>query len=117
MKNYGIKENGLTNNKVLLDWVEEVAQLTRPEKVVWITGDEAQLEELRAEGCETGELHKLNEEKLPGCYLHNSDVNDVARVEGRTFICCEKEENAGKTIVVILPDSGDRYLSTPLFEE
>ncbi|MEE1038028.1 MAG: phosphoenolpyruvate carboxykinase (GTP) [Eubacterium sp.] len=97
MKNYGIKENGLTNNKVLLDWVEEVAQLTRPEKVVWITGDEAQLEELRAEGCETGELHKLNEEKLPGCYLHNSDVNDVARVEGRTFICCEKEENAGPT--------------------
>ena len=97
MKNYGIKENGLTNNKVLLDWVEEVAQLTRPEKVVWITGDEAQLEELRAEGCETGELYKLNEEKLPGCYLHNSDVNDVARVEGRTFICCEKEENAGPT--------------------
>ena len=43
MKNYGIKENGLTNNKVLLDWVQEVAELTKPEKVVWITGEESQL--------------------------------------------------------------------------
>lgn len=97
MGNYGIKENALTNNQVLLDWVEEVAQLTKPDKVVWITGEEAQLEELRAEACSTGELRKLNEEKLPGCYLHHSDVNDVARVEGRTYICCEKEENAGPT--------------------
>ena len=56
MKNYGIKENGLTNNKVLLDWVQEVAELTKPEKVVWITGEEAQLEEIRKEGCSTGEL-------------------------------------------------------------
>ena len=97
MKNYGIKENGLTNNKVLLDWVQEVAELTKPEKVVWITGEEAQLEEIRKEGCSTGELIKLNEEKLPGCYLHRSDTRDVARVEARTFICCKEEKNAGPT--------------------
>ena len=104
MKNYGIKENGLTNNKVLLDWVQEVAELTKPEKVMWITGEEAQLEELRKEGCSTGELYKLNEEKLPGCYLHRSDTRDVARVEGRTFICCKEEENAGPTNNWMDPD-------------
>ncbi len=97
MKDYGIKENGMTNNKVLLDWVQEVAELTKPDKIMWITGEEAQLEELRKEGCSTGELYKLNEEKLPGCYLHRSDTRDVARVEGRTFICCKEEENAGPT--------------------
>lgn len=104
MKDYGIKENGLTNNKVLLDWVQEVAELTKPDKVMWITGEEAQLEELRKEGCETGELYKLNEEKLPGCYLHRSDTRDVARVEGRTFICCKEEENAGPTNNWMAPD-------------
>ena len=104
MKNYGIKENGLTNNKVLLDWVQEVAELTKPEKVMWITGEEAQLEELRKEGCSTGELYKLNEEKLPGCYLHRSDTRDVARVEGRTFICYKEEENAGPTNNWMDPD-------------
>lgn len=97
MKNYGIKENAMTDNKVLLDWVQEVAELTKPDRVVWITGDEAQLEELRAEACSTGELIRLNEEKLPGCYLHRSDTRDVARVEGRTFICCRDEKDAGPT--------------------
>ena len=53
--------------------------------------------QLRAEACSTGEMIKLNEEKLPGCYLHRTAVNDVARVEGRTFICSRKEEDAGPT--------------------
>lgn len=97
MKKYEIKENPLTGNKVLLDWVEEVANLTKPDEIIWISGDEKQLEELRAEALSTGELHELNQEKLPGCYLHRSDINDVARVEDRTFICCEKQEDAGPT--------------------
>ena len=87
--------NEFTKNKQVLKFVEESANLCKPDKVVWITGDEAQLEELRQEALKTGELIKLNEEKLPGCYLHRSDVNDVARVEGRTFICCDNKDDAG----------------------
>ena len=87
----------LTSNKSVLKWVDEMVALTKPDHVVWIDGSEEQLEALRAEACSTGEMIKLNEEKLPGCYLHRSAVNDVARVEGRTFICTRKEEDAGPT--------------------
>ncbi len=87
----------LTTNKAVLDWIDEKAALTQPDRIVWIDGSEAQLEELRAEACSTGELEKLNEEKLPGCYLHRTAENDVARVEDRTFICCERKEDAGPT--------------------
>ncbi len=87
----------LTANKAVLDWIEEMRALVKPQSVMWIDGSEEQLEELRREGMKTGEMIKLNQEKLPGCYYHRSAVNDVARVEDRTFICCEKEEDAGPT--------------------
>ncbi len=87
----------MTNNKSVLAWLDEMKSLLTPDEVVWIDGSEAQLEALRAEACKTGEMIKLNEEKLPGCYLHRTAVNDVARVEGRTFICSKNEEDAGPT--------------------
>ncbi|MBQ7580524.1 MAG: phosphoenolpyruvate carboxykinase (GTP) [Clostridia bacterium] len=87
----------LTNNKSILEWIDEKIKLVNPDKVVWIDGSKEQIEELRKEACKTGEMIKLNEEKLPDCYLHRTAVNDVARVEGRTFICSEKEEDAGPT--------------------
>ena len=87
----------LTNNQAVLDWIHEMAAMTQPEHIVWIDGSDAQLEELRAQACATGEMEKLNQEKLPGCYLHRTAVNDVARVEDRTFICCRKQEDAGPT--------------------
>ena len=68
-------------------------KLVNPDNVMWIDGSEEQLNQLRAEACSTGEMIKLNEEKLPGCYLHRTAVNDVARVEGRTYICSRKEED------------------------
>ncbi|NLF35160.1 MAG: phosphoenolpyruvate carboxykinase, partial [Clostridiales bacterium] len=86
-----------TENEAVLDWVNEMAALTTPDNVVWIDGSEAQLEALRAEAVGTGELEKLNEARLPGCYLHRTAQNDVARVEDRTFICCRREEDAGPT--------------------
>ena len=87
----------LTNNPYITGWVEEQAKLCQPDEIVWIDGSEEQLAEVRAEGFRTGELIKLNEEILPGCVYHRSALNDVARVEARTFICCEKQEDAGPT--------------------
>ena len=72
----------MTNNKTILAWID---------------GSEEQLEELRKEAVESGEMIKLNQEKLPGCYYHRTAPNDVARVEDRTLICSRKEEDAGPT--------------------
>ena len=85
----------MTTNKYVLDWIKEMMELTTPDKLVWIDGSEEQAEALRAEACSTGEMFKLDPEKLPNCYLHRTAVNDVARVEGRTFICTSKKEDAG----------------------
>ncbi|MFR5072892.1 MAG: hypothetical protein ACLTDS_12500 [Bianqueaceae bacterium] len=79
----------MTTNKSVLAWIDEMKALLTPDKVVWIDGSEAQIEALRAEACSTGELIKLNQEKLPGCYLHRTKVNDVARVEDRTLSALE----------------------------
>lgn len=97
MNNKDLLNNIPTTNDEILAWLKQVVELTNPDEVVWITGEEQQLEDLRKEACGTGELIKLNDEKLEGCYLHRSDKNDVARVEGRTFICTETEEEAGPT--------------------
>ena len=69
-----------TNNKFVLDWIRDMAAMTQPDSIVWIDGSEEQAEALRAEACATGEIIKLNQEKLPGCYLHRTAVNDVARI-------------------------------------
>ena len=87
----------MTTNKQVLKFVEESAKLTKPDEIVWIDGSEAQLNALREQAVATGELIKLNEELLPGCYLHRTAVNDVARVEDRTFICSRRKEDAGPT--------------------
>ncbi len=85
----------LTENKKVLDFVRESAELACPDEIVWIDGSETQLAALREEGVRTGEMIRLNQEKLPGCYYHRTAQNDVARVEDRTFICCKKKEDAG----------------------
>ena len=71
----------MTNNKNVLNWIEEMKALVKPDKVVWIDGSEEQLKELRDLSISIGEMEELNEEKLPGCLLHRTAVNDVARVE------------------------------------
>ena len=87
----------MTTNKTVLSWIDEIKDLVKPDSVMWIDGSEDQLNKLRAIAVETGELEKLNEEKLPGCYLHRTKPNDVARVENRTFICSREKDNAGPT--------------------
>jgi len=85
------------SNKAVQKWVDEMAKLTKPDRIVWIDGSVEEKERLEKEALSTGELIELNQEKLPGCFLHRTDVNDVARVEHRTFICTSKKEDAGPT--------------------
>ena len=94
----------LTTNKHVTDWVAECVNLLKPKNVLWIDGSEAQLAALRQEAYGTGELIELNQKELPGCMYHRSALNDVARVESRTYICCEKKEDAGPTNNWMDPD-------------
>ncbi|MBQ4333612.1 MAG: phosphoenolpyruvate carboxykinase (GTP) [Clostridia bacterium] len=87
----------MTNNKTVLAWLEEMKTLLTPDEIVWVDGSDEQREELRRVAVEQGELHKLNQDILPGCYLHRTNPNDVARVEDRTFICTSTREMAGPT--------------------
>ena len=89
------ENKALTDSKLILDWIEEMAEMVNPDKIVWIDGSEEQTQALKDEACAIGELEKLNEEILPNCYLHRTAINDVARVEGRTFICTRTKEDAG----------------------
>ena len=84
----------MTTNKNLIDFINQAKELCQPDEVVFIDGSEEQLEKLRQQAVDEKILIKLNQEKLPGCYLHRTKVNDVARVEGRTFICSKKKEDS-----------------------
>jgi len=85
----------MTTNKTVLSWIDEMAAMCEPDQIIWIDGSDEQRDALRAEAVSTGEMMELNQEKLPGCYYHRTAVNDVARVEDRTFICTPTKEEAG----------------------
>ena len=85
----------MTNNKYVLEWIDEMSKLTDPDRIVWIDGSKEQTDALKAEAVATSEMIKLNPDLLPNCYLHRTAVNDVARVEDRTFICTPTKEEAG----------------------
>src|SRR5579883_807236 len=87
----------LTKNQQLIQWVEEMARLTKPDRFVWCDGSEEERHRLTEEAVALGVLQPLNHHKLPGCYLHRSNPNDVARVEQLTFICTPTKEEAGPT--------------------
>ena len=86
-----------TQNEQLISWISESVELFQPESVVFVDGSQEEADRLAAELVEKGTLIKLNEEKRPNSFLARSNPSDVARVESRTFICTEKEEDAGPT--------------------
>jgi phosphoenolpyruvate carboxykinase (GTP) len=89
--------SAITTNPHLTKWVAEMADLCKPDKIVFCDGSEEEKKRLTDEAVEKGILIPLNQEKLPGCYLHRSNPNDVARVEQLTFICTPSKDQAGPT--------------------
>src|SRR2546422_1379398 len=87
----------LSTNTHLLNWVEKMANLTKPNAIHWVNGSEEEDETLKAQMVASGTFIKLNEEFWPGCYYARSDASDVARVEDRTFICSLSKDSAGPT--------------------
>ncbi len=87
----------ISDNKNLLDWVEESVKLTKPDNIVWVTGSDEEHRQLVEIALAEGALEPLNQEKLPGCFYARSNPNDVARVEHLTFICTKTKAEAGPT--------------------
>ncbi|MGO1539713.1 MAG: phosphoenolpyruvate carboxykinase (GTP) [Leucobacter sp.] len=104
-----------TENEEVLQWVAEVADLTKPEAVVWCDGSQDEWDRLTAELVSTGSLIPLNQDLRPGSFLARSHPEDVARVEDRTFICSENESDAGPTNNWREPGAMKAEL-TPLFD-
>jgi phosphoenolpyruvate carboxykinase (GTP) len=92
-----IEATAPTRNAKLLAWVEEVAALTTPDSVQWFDGSPEAFEQLCQTLVDAGTFEALDSDSRPGSYLARSDPADVARVEDRTFICCEREQDAGPT--------------------
>ena len=86
-----------TSSRALRDWVKEVAALTKPDAIIWCDGSEAEKKRFTAQAVDAGILIELNQKKRPGCYLHRSDPNDVARTEQLTFVCTPNKVDAGPT--------------------
>src|SRR5688572_16063660 len=86
-----------TTNPFVRKWIDKCVELCQPDQIVWCDGSAEERQRFLAEGVRDGIFIKLNQEKRPGCYLHRSNPNDVARSEHLTFICTPAQDQVGAT--------------------
>jgi phosphoenolpyruvate carboxykinase (GTP) len=103
--------NQANRSEALAAWVAEVARLTKPDKIVWCDGSTEERDRFTEQAVASGILTPLNQSKRPGCYLHRSNPNDVARTEDVTFICTPSKDDAGITNNWMAPDEAYRKLT------
>jgi phosphoenolpyruvate carboxykinase (GTP) len=99
-----------TSNQALQQWIDEVATLTRPDRIHWCDGSDAEYQSLVSQMLENGDLLALNQDTYPNCYLHRSDPSDVARVEHLTFVCTPKQVDAGPNNNWMHPDEAHQEM-------
>jgi phosphoenolpyruvate carboxykinase (GTP) len=100
-----------TRLKALGDWVTEAADLTQPDRIHWCSGSEPEYRALIGQMLDDGTLTELNQEHYPGCYLHRSDPQDVARVEHLTYVCTPDKDDAGPNNNWMDPGEGKRLMA------
>jgi phosphoenolpyruvate carboxykinase (GTP) len=107
-------DKGALKHAGIRKWVDEVAAMTRPDRILFCDGSDAERDELIADSLATGELIELNQQKMPGCYLHRSAPHDVARTEHLTYVCTAAKDDAGPNNNWMAPADAVARL-TPLF--
>src|SRR5215217_537019 len=108
------RDEVMTNAEGITRWVDDVAKMTTPDRIVYCTGSESEKQDLIRQSLAEGELIELNQEKMPGCYLHRSASHDVARTEHLTFVCTRAKDGAGPNNNWMAPAEARTKL-TPLF--
>mgnify|MGYP001281114471 CR=1 FL=1 len=94
----------MVTNQLVNDWVKQMADMTKPDEIVWVDGSKEQLEGIKQIALGTGEMIQLNQEKMPGCLYYRTNPKDVARDEKRTVICSRRQEDAGPTNNWVAPE-------------
>src|SRR5215208_6962299 len=107
-------DKGALTHAGIRKWVDEVAAMTRPDRILFIDGSDGEKQELIKESVASGELIEINQQKMPGCYLHRSATHDVARTEHLTFVCTTEKDDSGPNNNWMPPADAIEKL-TPLF--